>query len=188
MTPDTSRPRRVALVLAAALFVAGCASVPRAVGPLQGIDGQACVGGATAVPAQVVEVSDPALLSAALGRSGEGRICTGRVFRVQTPLPVYRVWDGSKANTFGEWWALEPPRGDREDYRRAYAVCPEWNALDHLAACTLKPGSTIVLGSGQSATCADRTYQKSPMTQLFIKGRQDDIRAQMEACTSTPWP
>ena len=68
---------------------------------------------------------DPAVLASALGRGGEGRICAGRVFRVQAPLPVYRVWDGAKANTYGEWWALEPPRGDREDYRRAYAVCPE---------------------------------------------------------------
>jgi hypothetical protein len=188
MTPDLHRYRSVALLLLSALLTASCATVPRTTGALRGIDGQACVVGTTVVPAQVEEVSDPAVLASALGRGGEGRICAGRVFRVQAPLPVYRVWDGAKANTYGEWWALEPPRGDREDYRRAYAVCPEWNALDHLAACMLKPGATIVLGPGQSATCADRTYEKSPMTQLFIKGRQDDIRAQMDACTSTPWP
>ena len=134
---------------------AGCASVPvrpAFVGP----DGVACVMDGTHVPAQVAEVANAELLAAALGRTGEGRICAGQTYRVRAPLRIYRVWDGAKQNTYGEWWALAPPRGDRDDYRRAYAVCPEWNALDRLAACTLKAGAQIVLGPGQSATCADQ--------------------------------
>lgn len=142
----------------------------------------------THVPAQVAEVANAELLAAALGRTGEGRICAGQTYRVRAPLRIYRVWDGAKQNTYGEWWALAPPRGDRDDYRRAYAICPEWNALDRLAACTLKAGAQIVLGPGQSATCADRTYEKSPSTQVFILGRPDQIRSQVEACDLTPWP
>lgn len=176
-----------ALVLVA-LVLSACASAPTRTVVLRGLDGQSCVVGGEAVPHQVVEVSAPALLDAALGRTGEGRICAGRVYRLREPLRIYRVWDAAKQNTYGEWWALSPPRGDREEYRREYAVCPEWNALDHLAACTLRAGARVVLGPGQSATCADRTYARSPSTQVFIQGRTDEIRAQVDACELTPWP
>ena len=51
------------------------------------------------------------------------------------PIQVYRVWDETKPWTlYGRWWSLEEPRESKEEYRKANAICPEWNDLNDVAS------------------------------------------------------
>jgi hypothetical protein len=160
--------QRFALVLTLAL--AACADFPRSTTSSEaGIDGVACIGDIKAAPG-LSEVSNASLLVKAQGRSGKGGTCAAKVFSVTSPLVLYRVYDAANPRSkFGSWWALEAPSGSREDYRALNAICKEWSSLDRLISCEVRPGSEVVLGTTQSATCADgSTYNKTPAIQVFV--------------------
>ncbi|WP_205744408.1 hypothetical protein [Dyella sp. M7H15-1] len=131
--------------------------------------GAPCAGTVMA-PFGLSEVSDPDLLKSALGMAGKGGLCAGKVYRVDQPLTVYRVWDSGNPNAqFGRWWTFNPPTGPLDTFRSAYEICPEWSRLDKIKQCRLKAGQKIVLGTGQSAQCASHlSYAQSADLQVFI--------------------
>ena len=54
-------------------------------------------------------------------------------------------------------------------YRNDYEICPSWSPLDRLSVATLKEGSVVVVGTGQSATCDQYLhYEQSDHVQIFI--------------------
>jgi len=180
------------LALACALVLAGCTSVPnRAVDDARGIDGVACVGAVGNPGAGFTEAANAALQARAQLPTGQGGVCLAKVFSITAPVTLYRVFDASKPYTRqGSWWSLARPAGSRADYRVANAICPEWSPLDRLAVCQIRPGSQVVLGTTQSATCADgTTLPKSAQIQVFVAndGRAGFIHT--GACLEdTSWP
>jgi hypothetical protein len=188
------RAAQVMLTWVAPLLLAGCANgLPggAAPPPATGIDGQACVGRLADPGAGLIESSNPVLLERVRLASGQGGTCEARVYAVTQPVTLYRLFDAAKPHTrLGGWWALTPPSGTREAYRASYAICPEWSALDRVVACELRPGSQVVVGSTQSAVCADgSTLPRTAAPQVFVA---NDGRAginHMGACRDeAPWP
>jgi hypothetical protein len=149
----------------------------------------ACPGEIHAV-AGLKEVDDPALLQQALGKSGEGKLCAGKVFEATAPITVHRVWNKSEARTLqGRWWSFERPRGPTDDYRRQNAVCPEWSPLDVVSTCRVKVGARLVVGSGQSVTCKETSFPASPVNQVFIPNDGKNNVLYVEDCSpGDPWP
>ncbi|MFT3772834.1 MAG: hypothetical protein QM820_46195 [Minicystis sp.] len=140
------------------------------------------------------EIRDDALLKQAIGAPGEGNLCTGKVFEVVRPMTVYRVWNKAKAETrIGRWWSLSPLKGLVADYRAAFAICPEWSPLDAAVACRIKVGTRVVVGPGQSATCAKGSYPASATNQVFVPNEASitdpaSPRLLVEGCTDVAWP
>jgi len=157
---------------------------------LSGIDGNACVGAIVKPPIGLREVHDNTLLQSALGASGKGMLCAGKVFEVEQPVVVYRVWDSSKTYTLnGRWWSLNIPQGPKDRYQNANDICPEWSALDRMSQCTLKPGAHIVIGPGQSATCATGLIPASATNQVYVPNDGQKNQLYIENCTQgTTWP
>ena len=156
------------------------------------LDGEACVGSPEQMPAGLTPVEDAPLLQEALGKTGEGKLCTGRVFAASQAgsVTVYRVWNRAKSYTeFGKWWSLGAPMGTVDSYRQENAICPEWSDLNQLTRCTLKAGAHVVIGPGQSAACMSLTYEKSATNQVYMA---NDTRVGMlyvEGCTQLGmWP
>lgn len=176
--------------LLAALLLAACASAPPRglFDDTRGIDGIACALPAAPPPAALRLLPDVAVPAAAEGASGYGGICRGRVYEVREALEVHRLGDATRASPFGEWWALRPPAGDREAYREAYAVCRKWSALDVAVTCTLQPGTRVVVGSGQSAVCAEQTYPKSPVHQVYLPLDAQSDGLPLQDCRVRPFP
>lgn len=171
----------------------GCATTSTsssATGNLEGPDGIACVGAVMEPPPGLDGIEDPALLKEALGASGKGKLCAGKVFRVTHPLTVYRVWDNSNSNSvYGRWWSFSPPQGPRDAYREANGICPSWSALDRLSACMLKVGARIVVGPGQSADCGGSTYAKSAVNQVYLPNDSKNGYYYVDNCISSDkWP
>ena len=176
------------LQLLAALF-AGCATVPapKAATAVP----TACLGDIAPVPPGAEEVEDGALLQAALGEAGQGKLCAGRAFAAKQALRVFRVWQEAKAySEFGSWWSLSRPEGPREVYRRKNAICPEWSALDVLSVCEIKVGAHFVIGPGQSARCKDGSeYAPSPENQVYLPNDTRVQRVFVENCQRLgAWP
>jgi hypothetical protein len=154
--------------------------------------GPACVGTITA-PESLAPVTDEALLASAVGRPEEGKLCAARVYEARSAVTVYRLWNRAQPYTqFGRWWTLERPTGPIERIREALEVCPEWSPLDALSVCTLRAGSRVALGTGQSTRCERSVhYGTSSALQLYIP---NDTRATpqvvlVEDCREiTPWP
>jgi hypothetical protein len=139
------------------------------------------------------EIEDGALLRQALGAPGDGYLCTGKVFEVTKPVTVYRVWNKSKpATRLGRWWSFSTPRGPVEAYRTAYCMCAEWSPLDVMSECKIKVGARVVVGPGQSATCAKTSYPASATNQVFIPNDTRDPahpRLFVEGCSAgAAWP
>ncbi len=177
------------LILCAPLWLVACSGTKTLL-VTSPLDGEACVGGIDAVPAGLTPVDDPALLKEALGKSGEGKLCTGRVFTVSQPVSVWRVWNSAKSYTeLGKWWALTKPAGTVDSYREENDICPEWSDLNQLTRCSLKVGSHIVVGPGQSAKCASLMYKKSPINQVYMANDTRINMLQVEACEQLgTWP
>lgn len=173
------------------LLLCGCAQLPARQGQATGIDGIACVGAVAAPVPGLVEASNPALLGRAQAATGKGGVCSAAVYTVTAPVTVYRVFDsGNPHSRLGSWWALKTPSGTRADYRAANPICAEWSRLDRVVACEIRPGSQVVLGTTQSATCQDgSTYPKTADIQVFVP---NDGRAgilHVGACSEPgPWP
>jgi len=110
-------------------------------------------------------------LAGAVQPEGKGGISAGLVVKLTADLPVYRMWNGPDkvnaqgyTNRIGQWWGYEAPAGTQEEYRRNYDICVDWNDLTWMASCTLKAGSVVAIGPGQSVsaeTCGDPTGQES---------------------------
>jgi|GEM_PF-6578491 len=111
------------------------------------------------------------LLQKALGNPGKGGLCNAKVFIVDKPFRLYRAY-GKEYQKLGRWWGLSSPYvnsgfqtdadfspmhtpipsriGTKAEYRTNFGVCPEWNTLDKVTSCPIKPGTLIVVGPGQS--------------------------------------
>jgi hypothetical protein len=154
-----------------ALFLAGCANLTTGLESTErGIDGIACVGSVTNSNAGLFASDNLALLSKTQMPSDKGGVCAGKVFGASAPVVLYRVFDSSKPYTkFGNWWSLKPPGNSKAEYRAANAICPEWSNLDRLVSCEVRPGTQVVLGTTQSAQCADgAVYAKTSEIQVFV--------------------
>lgn len=185
-------PHPRAMTLALLFTASGCTSLPSGNPPGNtGIDGAACVGTPPTSAPGLVEIANPALLVQARLATGKGGECAAKVFSVTAPLVVYRVFDSNKPQSkLGRWWSLRRPSGPRDGYRSAYAICPEWSKLDRLIACEVRPGTEIVVGTTQSATCKDgRTYPKTADYQAFIPNDGRAGISHVGACSEeTRWP
>lgn len=177
----------------ALLLIASCASVPQQ--SLEnlavGVDGSTCVGTVMTPPAGLVEADDTGLLQTAQGGSGQGKLCTGKVFIAEQPVTVYRVWDSSRPYTvYGSWWSLSEPQGPRDNYRKEEDICPEWSALDRVSACTIKVGTRIAIGPGQSVNCNNNlSYPPSAANQVYIPNDSRNNQVFVENCTAAAeWP
>jgi len=175
------------------LWGAGCVSTPENLASTSAVDqpvGTVCAGGVMPPPAGLSEVTDPALLETALGAAGQGKLCAGKVFVVEQPVTVYRVWDSAKSYTaLGRWWSFELPEGPKSDYRKDNDICPAWSALNQMSSCRLKVGAKIVVGPGQSAQCKCFKYPKSAVNQVFIPNDTRNHHVDVEFCTSgVDWP
>ena len=172
-------------------ILAGCTSLTSTVEQFAtGIDGIACVGKVETPPQGLVEINDIALLQQTLGASSQGKLCTGKVFQAEEPVTVYRVWNSDKSYTvYGSWWSFEEPEGPKQEYREDNGICPSWSTLDRMTSCTIKVGSKIVVGPGQSAECKNFTYPKSDVNQVFIANDSRDNIILVDNCTEAiNWP
>ena len=173
------------------IFLAGCAAVTTVSDYKQlGIDGIACVGEIEEPPEGLLESNDKELLLKAMGASGEGKLCTGKVFLTEQPVTVYRVWNSSKSYTvYGGWWSFEQPSGPKQKYREDNEICPSWSTLDRMTSCTIKVRAKIVVGPGQSAKCETFTYPKSAVNQVFIPNDSRNDLIFVDNCAeSIFWP
>lgn len=145
-----------------------------------------CIGTIPAMP-ELELASDVPIAEKSVGKPGDGRLCEARAYRVKTTMTVHRIWDGGKPESrIGRWWALQKPSGSRDDYRRAYAICPEWSEANRSVTCKVRAGSTVMLGIGQSAKCAGGIeYPVAPTVQMFVP----DPASAMEGCSEgQPFP
>lgn len=172
------------------LFLSGCGSIEVQDPPSLGLDGVPCSGPVPIMVQGLTGTSNDPLIGAALAVSDKGGVCNARTFKAAEPVRVYRVYDSSRPySALGKWWSLSRPSVSREQYRVAYAICPEWSALDRLISCELKPGAELVLGTTQSVQCEGTRYPKSADIQVYIA---NDSRAQtvyVDNCIEEPvWP
>jgi hypothetical protein len=182
MRPSSLTSSLVALVMVAACGAPPPAVAPSAVSPVptSAPSPLACPGVIPAV-ANLEPAPELPIAPKAVGKEGDGRLCQAKAFRVKAALSVHRIWDGSKPESrIGRWWGLEAPRGPTADYRRAYAICSEWSAANRSVSCKVKAGAEVVLGTGQSAKCADGTvYPAASTVQMFVA----DPASAIEGCT-----
>jgi len=107
----------------------------------------------------------------ATGVPGEGKVTRPYVVRLTRDVPVYRLWAGpavldqqGRTSRIGQWWTFERPAGTLASFRRRYEVCEKWDTLRWVAQCTLRRGSVVVIGPGQSVsaeTCGDSSGRES---------------------------
>lgn len=150
-----------------------------------------CVGEVITPPAGMVAATDDALLASAIGAPGKGALCKGKVFVAEKPVTVYRVWDSSKSYTlYGRWWSFSLPVGPRDKYRLDNDICPEWSPLNIMSSCTIKAGTKVVVGPGQSAECSNGTMlPPSAVNQVYIPNDSKNNVLFVENCTAgTVWP
>lgn len=112
-----------------------------------------------------------AQVDGAVKPAGQGGISEALVVRLTADVPVYRMWNGPDkkdargfTNRIGQWWGYDAPKGKVEQYRVDFEICNGWNDLTWVATCTLKAGSVVAIGPGQSVspeTCGDPTGKES---------------------------
>jgi hypothetical protein len=182
------------MVLAASLL-ASCSSLPSSTSSEQNTAAVAqsthCVGSVEAPAVGLKAISDPVLLESALGKPDKGQLCMGQVFIATAPVKVYRVWDQAKSYTlYGRWWSFSLPQGPTEQYRADNAICPSWSVLNQMSSCTLKVGSKIVVGPGQSADCGEGlVYPQSAVNQVYINNDSRNNVLWVEHCDAgRAWP
>ncbi len=143
--------------------------------------------GSTALPAELTpyfeKVTDPALLTQALGQPLEGKLCQGAVYQVKAnqQVTLYRTFNSTNPNSkFGSWWTFNRPEGKVAKYRENLEICYQWSPIDRMVQCKLKAGSKVVVGNGQSARCSEYlTYDVSSAQQVFMQ----DANTKMTECT-----
>lgn len=174
------------------LTLAGCAA-PGAIGSASsvGIDGQVCEGRVPDALPGLVPSDNPALLRQAQLASGKGGTCTARVFAVQEPVVLYRVFDSTVPySRFGGWWSANPPTGTPDSYRQAFAICPAWSRLDRVISCQIHPGTQVVVGTTQSVACGDgQVFPKTAEIQVFVPNNGEKGIFHTGACSPPAvWP
>ena len=181
------------LLICVAGMLAGCAQFPSGGGGGPLTETAACTGSIN-VPYGLVEVTDDSLLKQAVYPAGQGGLCDAKVFKVQQPLTVYRVWDNANQNSqYGRWWSFNPPAGPVPAYRAANAICPEFSALNRVKQCRLKVGAEVVIGPGQSMVCkSDVSYPQSAVNQVFVPNDTRDpgnVKLAVDDCLAdASWP
>ncbi|QTL37351.1 hypothetical protein [Pseudoalteromonas viridis] len=149
--------------------LAGCSQTAPSVPPAQ-------VNATSSCPLTVVEHPDLEALPAqslpedVVAASGQGGLCNARSYKVTRDFTIWRAWNSTyEGSKFGKWWSLEKPTGLVAQYRTQLNICPKYSPLDMLVRCTLKAGSQVVIGPGQSAQCSDYfTYPQSDTNQLYL--------------------
>lgn len=116
------------------------------------------------------EITRPQLLHAALGKPFKGGLCQGKVYRTLKPMTIYRAWNSTNSDSkLGAWWAFEQPRGEILKYHFDYQICYQWSPLDKLLKCTLRAGTIVAIGTGQSVNCSKYLkYPTSAYKQLYL--------------------
>ncbi|MDE1464316.1 hypothetical protein [Spartinivicinus poritis] len=180
----------IGFIIFTAIFITGCTNLQPATKNTSNFNDINCVGEVTNPPQGMVETNDEQLLNSALGASGEGKLCKGKVFVATEPVKVYRVWNSDKDFTlYGSWWSFDQPEGPRQQYQEENVICPSWSKLDRMSACTLKIGTKLVVGPGQSAKCKDMTYPQSAVNQVFIPNDSRNNVLYVDNCTNgNAWP
>lgn len=176
---------RLMMVLAA---LAGCGGEMES--PVSPLDGQTCTGYIDPAPAGSMPTDDAALMQAALGKTGDGKLCAAQTLEATQPITVYRVWNQAKDYTeYGGWWSLTRPMGPPDEYREENAICPEWSDLNQLSVCTIKVGAHFAMGPGQSAQCMMMIYGKSAVNQVYIPNDTRNSKVYVEGCMRLgAWP
>lgn len=144
-----------------------------------------CIG-STELPAKYkgkfIAVEDAALLAESLGEPSKGKLCQGQVYELKQgeSVVIYRAWNSTNPGSEkGKWWAASKPKGKTAGYREDYEICYQWSPLDKLTSCTLKAGTKVVIGNGQSAECSQYlTYPVSAAQQIYI----ENAAASVEDC------
>jgi len=185
----------IAAASAICLLLSGCAHGPA--GPVgdapssAGIDGKPCVGSIETGIAGLADYDNAALRALAQQPTGKGALCSAKGFVVTAPVRLYRLLDSTKDySKSGNFWALQPPTGTRDDYRAKFAICKQWSLLDRVISCEVRPGTVVVIGTTQSADCDDGVvYPKTAANQVFVPndGRNNIIHT--GACSEAAvWP
>ncbi|MGZ0078071.1 hypothetical protein ACH5Y9_23840 [Methylomonas sp. BW4-1] len=117
------------------------------------------------------------ILSHAIMKEGQGGISSGVLLKLKEDIEVYRLWDGADkgineyggSNRIGAWWSAERPSGNVDHYRAQNAICKKWNELRWVTKCKLKPGTLVVVGPTQSASCSDQeSYAANNSLQVYV--------------------
>lgn len=142
------------------------------------------------------DITDVNVLKNSVFPKDKGGLCKGSIFKVEKPIVVYRVWNSSyEPSAKGNWWTFDKPTGTLEKFRKDYAVCCQWGPKDKMDSCTLKVGSKIVVGPGQSVDCTqeknrggndcnDTRYEISEKNQVYIHDPVNNV----ENCVTQEWP
>ncbi|WP_221797475.1 hypothetical protein [Oceanobacter mangrovi] len=169
------------LLVVSSLLLTGCAlTATKPALPPQALvaDANGCVG-STELPAMLAGKLTPAsnddLLQQALGEPGKGGLCKAAVYQVTEAFTLYRAWNSTYSGSrLGSWWAYQQPAGLVAGYRENYEICYQWSPIDKLVRCTIKAGTQVVIGPGQSATCSEYfSYGVSPYQQVFLTTAAD---------------
>ncbi|QMV15470.1 hypothetical protein [Vibrio spartinae] len=166
-------------ILIGALIIAiqGCANEPK---NTEQVPPSSCVG-TTIVAGDLSSrfklVQDSAFLAQAIGEPLKGKLCQGAVYESTDEVTVYRAWNSTNPHSeFGQWWSFQFPSGNTAKYRENYEICYQWSPLDKLVKCTLKVGTKVVVGNGQSARCSEYlSYPVSEKQQVFITNASDAV-------------
>ena len=140
------------------------------------VNARQCEGALTDPPEGFSEVDNKRLVESSLGAPGKGRLCQGKAYQVHGSPTIYRAFNSTHPpSRLGMWWALQKPAGSVSRYREKHEICYQWSPLDSLVRCKLREGATVVLGTGQSATCSEYlTYPASSVVQLYIGSAEAD--------------
>ena len=143
--------------------------------------------------------SDSPLLAPPAAPAGagvpNGSLASARLYEggpAEAPLRVYRVYSSApgKAGPDGLYWTPAAPQGSRANYRRDYVICPEWNDLDRVRTCNVRPWALVAVGPGAAAKCKDGTVlAASEVPQVLIIPKWNPGAQQyqlpVEACSDT---
>ena len=206
MARPTSVIGHASLVLTAALFLSACASTSQGkcgVAPPDPsvlptatdtntepdtdttTEPSACEGTPEPPPefaSKLEAIDDPELLASAIGAPDKGMLCQGQVYTVSETFTIYRAWNSTNPGSeLGKWWAFTEPAGSVAQYREDYEICYQWSPLDKMTSCTVKAGTKLVVGNGQSAFCSEYlSYPVSAALQIYLA----DASAATEGCTA----
>lgn len=187
----TTKPFLLSLLVIA---LSACTSTDNTVSTAQSTDNSdaACPAYTFNPPAGLKALPNEALPERAKMPPTKGGVCAGMVYEVTEPVTVYRVYSADKSNSlYGGWWAFTVPQGPRDAYRKKYNICPSWSELNLMSHCTVKVGTKITVGPGQSAYCKtiDETLPASSGIQVYIPNWYEGGQVYVENCSKgTVWP
>ncbi|MGO2128990.1 MAG: hypothetical protein ACTH4U_09645 [Pseudoalteromonas prydzensis] len=167
------------LIGALLVVIQGCVNVPK---DTEQLPPAPCIGStviAGDLGNQFKQVQDSALLAQAIGEPLKGKLCQGTVYESTDEVTIYRAWNSTNPQSeFGQWWSFQFPSGNTAKYREDYEICYQWSPLDKLVKCTLKAGTKVVVGNGQSAQCSEYlSYPVSQQQQVFITNASDAVES-----------